>query len=160
MSEQESWIRSGPHAIEPAWVDYNGHLNMAYYLVLFDRGIDALLLAAGLEPAGSGPTVFAAETQLRYLAEIGPDDRPACETAVLRVDAKRLHSWQRLVHADGRVAATCESLHLSVIRENGDPRVAPFDRAVRQRLEGRILEGPWPEGVRRPIAERGFGLAP
>ena len=28
--------------IEQAWIDYNGHLNMAYYHVLFDRGVDAL----------------------------------------------------------------------------------------------------------------------
>ena len=26
--------------VEPAWIDYNGHLNMAYYNVLFDRGAD------------------------------------------------------------------------------------------------------------------------
>ena len=24
--------------IEPDWIDYNGHLNMAFYNVLFDRG--------------------------------------------------------------------------------------------------------------------------
>ena len=23
--------------VEPGWIDYNGHLNMAYYNVLFDR---------------------------------------------------------------------------------------------------------------------------
>jgi acyl-CoA thioester hydrolase len=26
--------------VEPAWIDYNGHLNMAYYNVLFDRAVD------------------------------------------------------------------------------------------------------------------------
>ena len=25
--------------VEPAWIDYNGHLNMAYYNVLFDRAV-------------------------------------------------------------------------------------------------------------------------
>jgi hypothetical protein len=33
--------------IEPAWIDYNGHLNMAYYNVLFDRAIDELWLESG-----------------------------------------------------------------------------------------------------------------
>ena len=26
--------------VEPGWIDYNGHLNMAYYNVLFDRAVD------------------------------------------------------------------------------------------------------------------------
>ena len=26
--------------VEPQWIDYNGHLNMAYYNVLFDRAVD------------------------------------------------------------------------------------------------------------------------
>ena len=27
--------------VEPQWIDYNGHLDMAYYNVLFDRAVDA-----------------------------------------------------------------------------------------------------------------------
>ena len=36
--------------IEPQWIDYNGHLNVAYYNVLFDRAVDELY-----EPLGLGP---------------------------------------------------------------------------------------------------------
>jgi hypothetical protein len=36
--------------IEPQWIDYNGHLNMAYYNVLFDRGIDQMWLELGIGP--------------------------------------------------------------------------------------------------------------
>ena len=36
--------------IEPQWIDYNGHLNMAYYNVLFDRAIDQLWLELGIGP--------------------------------------------------------------------------------------------------------------
>ena len=37
--------------VEPAWIDYNGHLNMAYYNVLFDRAVDEVyeLLGLGLD---------------------------------------------------------------------------------------------------------------
>ena len=37
--------------VEPAWIDYNGHLNMAYYNVLFDRAVDEAfeLLGCGLD---------------------------------------------------------------------------------------------------------------
>ena len=37
--------------VEPAWIDYNGHLNMAYYNVLFDRAVDAAFELLGWAPA-------------------------------------------------------------------------------------------------------------
>ena len=39
---------SSTMAIEPGWIDYNGHLNMAYYHVLFDRAVDEAFGVVGL----------------------------------------------------------------------------------------------------------------
>ncbi|HTQ82203.1 MAG TPA: thioesterase family protein, partial [Pseudolabrys sp.] len=36
--------------VEPQWIDYNGHLNVAYYNVLFDRAVDELYELLGLGP--------------------------------------------------------------------------------------------------------------
>ena len=36
--------------VEKDWIDYNGHLNMAYYNVLFDRCSDEAFAAMGLGP--------------------------------------------------------------------------------------------------------------
>ena len=36
--------------IEPQWIDYNGHLNMAYYNVMMDRAIDQMWLHLGIGP--------------------------------------------------------------------------------------------------------------
>ena len=36
--------------LEPQWIDYNGHLNVAYYNVLFDRAVDELYELIGLGP--------------------------------------------------------------------------------------------------------------
>ena len=59
--------------IEPQWIDYNGHLNMAYYNVMFDRAIDELWLKLGIGPGymkeRNGST-FTAECHVRYLREI------------------------------------------------------------------------------------------
>ena len=59
--------------IEPQWIDYNGHLNMAYYNVMFDRAIDQLWLQLGIGPGymkeRHGST-FTAECHVRYLREI------------------------------------------------------------------------------------------
>src|SRR5207253_3065668 len=63
--------------LEPPWIDYNGHLNMAYYNVLFDRAIDELWLELGIGPGymkqRHGST-FTAECHVRYLREIHLDD--------------------------------------------------------------------------------------
>ena len=42
--------------VEPAWIDYNGHLNMAYYNVLFDRAVDEVfeLLGCGADYVKTG----------------------------------------------------------------------------------------------------------
>ena len=59
--------------IEPQWIDYNGHLNMAYYNVMIDRAIDEMWLQLGIGPAymkeRHGST-FTAECHVRYLREI------------------------------------------------------------------------------------------
>ncbi len=35
-------------SIRPEWIDYNGHMNVAYYVLVFDRGTDALLDHLGM----------------------------------------------------------------------------------------------------------------
>src|SRR5260370_37208590 len=63
--------------IEPAWIDYNGHLNMAYYDVLFDRCVDGAyeLLDIGLNYLHAHRhSAFTAEAHLRYLREWNEGD--------------------------------------------------------------------------------------
>ncbi len=59
--------------VEPQWIDYNGHLNMAFYHVLFDRAVDEAFGLIGLGPdyaATRGASFFAAEAHVRYLREL------------------------------------------------------------------------------------------
>ena len=59
--------------VEPSWIDYNGHLNMAYYNVLFDRCVDEAyeLLGIGTDYLGKqGHSTFTAEAHVRYLREL------------------------------------------------------------------------------------------
>ena len=63
--------------IEPQWIDYNGHLNMAYYNVLFDRAVDELYELAGIGAdylKKRHHSFFAAEVHIRYLRELHADD--------------------------------------------------------------------------------------
>jgi acyl-CoA thioester hydrolase len=58
---------------DPAWIDYNGHLNMAYYNVLFDRSSDHAFELLGCGPAyraARDMSVYVAEIHVRYLREL------------------------------------------------------------------------------------------
>lgn len=149
---------SGLMEIAPEWIDYNGHLNMAFYSVLFDRGVDQVWETFGLGPeymAARGMTTYAAEFHIRYLRELKLGDRVRATFQVLDFDAKRIHSWQELVHEDGWVAASGENLHLSIDRAG--PRVAPFPGDVQTRiaaLAGAHAGLPRPGGAGRPIGIR------
>src|SRR3569833_4128317 len=79
--------------VEPAWIDYNGHLNMAYYNVLFDRAVDEAyeLIGVGLDYLKRQKhSTFTAEVHVRYLREL-KDGGPVREKIQLHgYDAKRI----------------------------------------------------------------------
>ncbi|EKF20828.1 thioesterase family protein [Nitratireductor pacificus] len=124
-------------SIERDWIDYNGHLNMAYYTVLFDRAVDSVWATLGMGPqyaAARRLTTYTVEIHVCYLRELHLDDRLRATFQLLDNDAKRLHSFQELRHADdGWLAATCETLTLHV--DMNGPRAAPFPGDVLERIE-------------------------
>ncbi len=122
--------------VEQQWIDFNGHLNMAYYNVLFDRGIDEMYNLAGL---GQGylqarqHSFFTAEVHLRYLRELSAGDPVRVTFQLLGFDTKRLHFFQQLFHAtEGWVSATSENLSLHVDMQAR--KTAPFPPDVQTRL--------------------------
>ncbi|MFN3642734.1 MAG: thioesterase family protein [Gemmobacter sp.] len=120
--------------LEPGWIDHYGHLNMAYYHVLFDTGGDGLADALGFDAhwrAASGHALYTAEALVRYRRELRPDARVTVASTLVGHDDRRLHVWQDLRHVDGWLAATCEVVWIHV--DTAGPRSAPFapDAAAR-----------------------------
>jgi acyl-CoA thioester hydrolase len=122
--------------VEPGWVDYNGHLNMAYYNVLFDRAVDELYALAGIgEPytRTRRGSFFTAEVHLRYLRELHEGDAVRVTFQLLDYDSKRLHFFEQLFHAaEGWVSATSECLSVHVDMDNR--KAAPFPADVARTL--------------------------
>jgi acyl-CoA thioester hydrolase len=121
--------------VEPAWIDYNGHLNMAYYNVLFDRAVDEAftLLGCGADYVKSGFSTFTAEAHVRYLRELQEGMPVRVTFQLLGYDAKRLHFFEQLFHAEeGWVSATSENMTLHV--DMRQKKVAPFPAGVTRRL--------------------------
>nr|WP_254368130.1 thioesterase family protein [Paracoccus sp. Z118] len=121
------------------WTDHNGHLNMAYYHVIFDLAADMALAEFGISPeraATDGRSVFTVEAHIHYLRELNAGDRVRVSLQVLASDAKRLHyvqTMQRVVDGECKfVAAITENLVLSV--DLRTRRVAPWAPDVAERL--------------------------
>ena len=143
--------------IEPQWIDYNGHLNMAYYNVMMDRAIDELWLQLGIGPTymkeRHGST-FTAEAHVRYLREIHLGDPVQVSVWLLGADEKRLHTFEELRHAEeGWLSATSENMTVHI--DMSVRKVAPFPADIRARIAavaGSHAVLPRPEGTGRKVA--------
>jgi acyl-CoA thioester hydrolase len=111
--------------VQPQWIDHNGHMNMGYYLVVFDLATDAFLAWAGLDATHrreSGVTTFCLEAHVTYHREVRAGDPLRFTTLLLAHDVKRLHYFHAMYHAEaGYLAATNElmSLHVSETTRRG-----------------------------------------
>lgn len=122
--------------VEPQWVDHNGHLNMAWYHVLFDRAIDEAFGLVGLNPdytATRGLSFFAAECHILYRRELASGDIVRITLHLIAHDEKRLHFHMEMHHAtQGWIAAATENLALHV--DMASRRVTPFPTDIRASL--------------------------
>ncbi len=122
--------------VEKDWIDYNGHLNMAYYNVLFDRCSDEAVELIGLGPdyvRDRGLTFYTAEIHVCYVQELHLGDNVTVSFQLLDHDEKRMRAYQEIHHVDGWLAATSESLSLHV--DMAGPNVAPFPPDILARIE-------------------------
>jgi acyl-CoA thioester hydrolase len=143
--------------VEDGWIDYNGHLNMAYYNVLFDRAVDEVYEILGLGLAyveTSRHSTFTAEVHVRYLRELHAGDPVRVTFQLLGYDSKRLHYFEGLHHAEENwLSATSENMALHV--DMDAKKTAAFPPEIAARLEGmRVAHAglPVPEGAGRRIA--------
>ena len=146
--------------VEDHWIDYNGHLNMAYYNVLFDRAVDEAyeLIGVGVDYVEKRRhSFFTAEVHLRYLRELHAGDQVRVTFQLLDYDRKRLHTFEQLFHAEhGWVAATSENMSLHV--DMAARKTAAFPAEVTRRLaqmKASHARLPRPEAAGRKIVMPG-----
>ena len=120
----------------PEWIDYNGHMNLAYYTVLFDGATDALFdeLGLGLDYRQTRRLgTFVAETHNLYERELLVGARVRILTQILGLDAKRLHVGHEMYALEGgHRTATQELMFLHV--DLALRRVAPFPPDMYERV--------------------------
>lgn len=128
--------------VEPAWIDYNGHMNVAYYVLAFDKGTDGLLDHLGLGAAyreRTGHSIYVRESHVTYERELRRGDPIVVTAQLIDADSKRIHFFECMSHAEaGYLAATAEILALHV--DLAGPRSASLPDDARSRLET-LLDG-------------------
>ena len=113
--------------VRPEWIDHNGHMNMGYYLVVFDFATDAFLAWVGLDAThrrAHEVTTFCLEAHVTYHREVRSGDPLRFTTRLLGHDAKRVHYLHEMLHAtEGYLASTNElmSLHVDLATRRGGP---------------------------------------
>ena len=104
--------------VRPEWIDHNGHMNMGYYVVVFDLATDEFMRWIGLDADHRDArrvTTFCLEAHVTYHREVREGDSLRFTTQLLAHDAKRLHYIHAMYHAtDGYLAATNELMSLHV----------------------------------------------
>jgi acyl-CoA thioester hydrolase len=126
--------------ILPAWTDANGHMNVAYYVLAFDRATDAFYDALGI---GWGylerehRSLFTLAMNVDYLREVFAGSRVRIESRLLDHDHRRIHYFHAMHDAsDGTLAATNElvALHVDMAARRGSPFApATLDRLAAMR---------------------------
>lgn len=122
--------------IKPEWIDFNGHFNAGYYMVVFDDAVGPWMDFVGLTKpfrAEHDVTTFSVEGHITYEREVREGEPIEVRTQLLGWDQKKIHCINLMHHAtEGWLAATNElmSLHIS----NETRRAAPMHESVQARL--------------------------
>lgn len=146
--------------VRPEWIDDNGHMNMGFYLVVFDMASTPFFHFVGLgreHRRARNITTFAAESHILFRREVREGDPMRFQARLLGFDSRKIHFAQRMFHAtEGYLAATMESLSLHI--DGGQRRVSPMAPEVQARMAAikaaHDKTEPWPE-VGRNVSVNG-----
>jgi acyl-CoA thioester hydrolase len=116
----------------PEWIDINGHMNVAYYILAFDLAVDTLWGQLGITDEYIETTqcsTFAVDCHVSYQAELKESEPYVVTSQILAYDNKRIHQFQRMYHAEKEyLAATAEWLNLHV--DLTSRRVKSFPQSI------------------------------
>lgn len=104
--------------VVPEWIDMNGHMNVAYYVLAFDRAVDDLWARLGITDEyirTTGGSTFAVENHVTWQRELTEGEPYIVTSQIIAYDEKRIHQFQRMYHGrEHYLAATAEWMNLHV----------------------------------------------
>lgn len=145
--------------VERDWVDYNGHMNLAFYVLAFDRATDHFYDRLGIGLAyreQMQSSMFTLAINVDYLREVFAGDHLRISTQLLDSDAKRMRYFHQMYQGDDSApVATNECLAVHV--DMNSRRSAPYPQATRERIDALLAAHrrlPVPERAGRVLGVR------
>ena len=140
IDNQPKMIVSSPYktrsqVVLNEWIDYNGHMNVAYYTLAFDKALDFFfedVLGIGptfVEKNKEGP--FALKASYNYFSELLEEESFFVDISILDFDSKRVHVFGEM--------RKDKSLELSAVFETVLMNMDLSARTVKQ-YPDRVLE--------------------
>ncbi|MCC3306501.1 thioesterase family protein [Sneathiella sp. HT1-7] len=124
--------------VRPEWIDHNKHMNVAYYVLIFDHALDDFLDEIELTREyrqSANCTVYVLETHVTYIQEVHEGDALNMYVRVLDCDEKRMHLFLEMRHRDkGFLAATSEQMIMHLSTKDG-PKAAPMPENLQTNLQ-------------------------
>jgi len=160
MKREETTDLVHEDTVRQEWIDYNGHMSEAFYVLVFGHATDDFLDAVGLDSAYRDKqevSAFTVEAHIRYLDQAGSGDPLHVTTLLTDCDAKRARIFHTMrLGQEGPVLATEEVLllHVNTARD----KVSPFDDTIREKLSeiaSQHGETPRPKDLGRAISMPG-----
>ncbi|MEV8314323.1 thioesterase family protein [Streptomyces sp. NPDC059900] len=145
--------------VRPEWIDYNGHMSEAFYVLVFGYATDAMMIETGLHAGyreSTGCSLYTVEAHIRYLDDVAEGAHLAVRTRILGADAKKARFTHELyvveepdtdIAPDATPVATTELLAIHVDQNAG--RSTPFPDEIRDHLTS--LTEPAPKWAGRSI---------
>ncbi len=119
------------------WVDYNGHLRDAFYLLIFSFATDAFMDRIGLagdDRDASGHSLFTLEAHINFLHEVKLGEPVEVRTQIIGHDGKRVQLYHGLYKADGDIELAASEQMLLHVDLAAGPKSAPFSEVSLQAL--------------------------
>ena len=142
--------------VKSEWIDHNGHMNVAYYLVAFDEAIGDLFRFLGLDRnyrKTNKIATYCGDFHIRYVRELHKHAPLKIQSQLIACDEKRIHLCQSMYHASkDYLAAQSEVIYLHI--DLNTKRVGPMADVLFTRVKKMCEEHselPKPDNLGRVI---------
>jgi acyl-CoA thioester hydrolase len=121
--------------IPERWEDQNGHINVSFYMALYNDSGWPMLDLIGVDQeyfTGRKMGLVDLDNHIRYLKELHVGDRVTAYGRFFAQDEKRMHGMVFIVNDDTKVlASTIEFLSINIDLRERRPAAIPDDVAAR-----------------------------
>ena len=145
--------------VRPEWIDHNGHMNSAFYVLAFDESGTSLFQHFGITEEYRETTlrgIFVGDYHVHYVREVVEGDPLRFTHLLIDCDEKKVHYWQEMYHAtEGYLSAQVEAIMLHV--DLTTRKVVPFPPEIFARIKkihNVHRKAPKPENLGRVIGIR------